>query len=265
MRARIETGGHQGLAAVAGARGLVATGGRGRLAPGQPPSGSAPRRARRRPAAAAAPPAQSTPRLAWVKYSAATEKVLPLRPIYDIQSGAVAFPRIASLKTAQAFRARLAALSLALPFDESLQSAPTSPLVPPNRGGRSDGRQPLVHPADGRVGRHARRTTQRVDHSALAALRPERRQADLGRRSRGGPRGRPGQPQPTGHPRGHGRRSRGPAPGAGRRAPRAVRRDRRSAGRAAAHALGPLLASLVARARRRALPTATRCSTAVSA
>ena len=62
----------------------------------------------------------------------------------------MAFPRIASLKTAQAFRARLAALSLALPFDESLQSAPTSPLSRPiEAGGLTAGNRWCILPMEG--------------------------------------------------------------------------------------------------------------------
>ena len=73
-----------------------------------------------------------------------------LRPIYDIQSGAVAFPRIASLKTAQAFRDRLAALDLALPFDEILQAAPASPLARPlERGGLRAGNRWCIQPMEG--------------------------------------------------------------------------------------------------------------------
>ena len=99
----------------------------------------------------------------------------------------MAFPRIASLKTAQAFRDRLSALNLTLPFDESLQSAPTSPLSRPlEAGGLMAGNRWCILPMEGWDGTLDGRP-ERVDHSALAALRTERREAHLGRRSRGGP------------------------------------------------------------------------------
>ena len=59
---------------------------------------------------------------------------------------------------------------------------------------------------------------------ALAPLRGERRQGDLGRRGRRRPPGRPGQPQPTGHQREDTSATWRAAQSAVRRAPRAVRR-----------------------------------------
>ena len=62
----------------------------------------------------------------------------------------MAFPRIASLKTAEAFQARLAALSLHLPFDPALQAAPDSPLAQPiTRGGLHAGNRWCVLPMEG--------------------------------------------------------------------------------------------------------------------
>src|SRR6516165_10172920 len=43
----------------------------------------------------------------------------------------MAFPRVSSLKTASAFRARLAALGVSLPLDEKLETGPDAPLGRP--------------------------------------------------------------------------------------------------------------------------------------
>src|SRR5262245_54908808 len=48
----------------------------------------------------------------------------------------VRYPRIASLKTASAFRAHLAESRIHLPFDETLDSSPTAPLAAPLTVGR---------------------------------------------------------------------------------------------------------------------------------
>jgi hypothetical protein len=80
----------------------------------------------------------------------------------------VAFPRIASLKTAQAFRDRLAALDIVLPFDEFLQSAPASPLSRPlEADGLRAGNRWCILPMEGWDGTLDGRP-RRVDHSALA-------------------------------------------------------------------------------------------------
>jgi DNA-binding GntR family transcriptional regulator len=57
----------------------------------------------------------------------------------------------------------------------------------------------LLHPADGRVGRHPRRRAERSHPQALAQLRRERRQVDMGRRSGGRPPRRTGQPESARH------------------------------------------------------------------
>ena len=65
--------------------------------------------------------------------------------------GGVSWPRVASLKTGEAFQAHLAEAGIALPFDEALRHP--SPLGEPfERGGLRVG-QPLLHPAHGGLGR----------------------------------------------------------------------------------------------------------------
>ncbi len=139
-------------------------------------AGLADHRGRR--AAGAAPRARSRRPSAYRQYSVATQgrKVLPLCGIYDIQSGAVAFPRIASLKTAQAFRDRLAALGIALPFDETLQSAPASPLARPlESGGLRAGNRWCILPMEGwdgtLDGRPSELTTRRWRHFGLSGAK----------------------------------------------------------------------------------------------
>jgi NADPH2 dehydrogenase len=62
----------------------------------------------------------------------------------------VSFPRIASLKTADALRARLQALGATLSFDEHLLQAPDSPLAQPiTAGGLSAGNRWCVLPMEG--------------------------------------------------------------------------------------------------------------------
>ena len=70
----------------------------------------------------------------------------------------------------------------------------------------------------------ARRRAERPDAPPLAALRPQRRQADLGRRGGRRPARRPRQPQPAGADAGDAAGDRRPARDAGRRASRALRR-----------------------------------------
>lgn len=70
--------------------------------------------------------------------------------LYDIESGAVAYPRIASLKTADAFQARLTALNVTLPFDAEVASAPISPLSRPiSRGRLRAGNRWCILPMEG--------------------------------------------------------------------------------------------------------------------
>jgi NADPH2 dehydrogenase len=62
----------------------------------------------------------------------------------------VAFPRIASLKSADAFLARLAELQLSLPFDRTVESGPSSPLAQPlARGGLRAGNRWCILPMEG--------------------------------------------------------------------------------------------------------------------
>ena len=88
----------------------------------------------------------------------------------------MAFPRIASLKTAQAFRDRLAALDIALPFDELLQSAPDSPLSRPlASGGMRAGNRWCILPMEGwdgtLDGRPSELTTRRWRHFGLSGAK----------------------------------------------------------------------------------------------
>jgi 2,4-dienoyl-CoA reductase-like NADH-dependent reductase (Old Yellow Enzyme family) len=62
----------------------------------------------------------------------------------------VAYPRIASLKTADAFLRRLGELDLALPFDRDLAAGPDSPLAQPiARGGITVGNRFCILPMEG--------------------------------------------------------------------------------------------------------------------
>jgi NADPH2 dehydrogenase len=88
----------------------------------------------------------------------------------------VAFPRIASLKTAQAFRDRLAALKLDLPFDEILQAAPASALARPlESGGLRAGNRWCILPMEGwdgtLDGRPTELTTRRWHHFGLSGAK----------------------------------------------------------------------------------------------
>ena len=88
----------------------------------------------------------------------------------------MAFPRIASLKTAQAFRDRLAALDIVLPFDESLQSAPASPLSRPlEADGLRAGNRWCILPMEGwdgtLDGRPSELTTRRWHHFGLSGAK----------------------------------------------------------------------------------------------
>lgn len=63
------------------------------------------------------------------------------------------FPRLTSLRTVAAFRARLAALGLNLPCDDEILTAGTSPLANPVRGltvnGKTIGNRWAIHPMEG--------------------------------------------------------------------------------------------------------------------
>ncbi len=60
------------------------------------------------------------------------------------------YPRVASLKTPDAFRARIAALGLELPCDDAILTAPDSPLAQPlEAGGIRIGNRWVIHPMEG--------------------------------------------------------------------------------------------------------------------
>ncbi len=96
-------------------------------------------------------------------------------------------PTIGQLKTVAAFRARLAELGVSLPVDETiLTTANGSPLAASCQvAGIAVGNRWCIQPMEGwdanRDG-----SPSRAHAAALAALRPQRGQADLGRRSGGG-------------------------------------------------------------------------------
>ena len=94
------------------------------------------------------------------------------------------FPRVAALKTADALRRHLTTNGITLEFDDTLTSPESSPLAAPLTVEGVHHRQPLLHPAHGRMGRNDRRPAERPDDPPLETFRLERRQADLGRRSR---------------------------------------------------------------------------------
>ena len=103
------------------------------------------------------------------------------------------FPRIASFKTPAALRDHLRALRpLARSRRRGGARADIAPGAAARDGGRQ-GRQPLRHPAHGRLGRDGRGRALGSDAAALAAFRHQRREVDLGRRSRRGPAGRSGE------------------------------------------------------------------------
>ena len=96
------------------------------------------------------------------------------------------YPKVAQLKDVAAFRVRLAELGLSLPVDDRvLSAAEGSPLAQPMTVGGLRGRQSLVHPSDGRLGRQPRRLAQPAHAAAVAEFRPQRGEADLGRRGGG--------------------------------------------------------------------------------
>ena len=150
--------------------------------------------------------------------------------------------KIAALKTAAQFLDHLARLDIHLPFDPQHRDRPPHPPGPAAQVDGFEHPQPLVRPAHGRLGRHARRPAQRADPPALAALWLERGRPGLGRRSRRGAPRWPRQPQPAGHPPGHTRRPVRPARRPGRGLPPGHRRQRQPGDRPAADPFGPFFA-----------------------
>ena len=107
------------------------------------------------------------------------------------------------------------------------------------RLGGGDGHpQPLHGAADGGVGRDDDGRADRPGAPALAAVRVVRGGSGVGRRGRGGPSRRPGQPQPTGDRGSHGAGGRRPAD---RAAHCGRRRRRATGGGAAAHPFGSMV------------------------
>ena len=177
------------------------------------------------------------------------------------------YPKIAQLKDVAALRERLAELGLDLPVDDHILSAAEgSPLAAPlTIGGFEVGNRWCIHPMEGwdanRDG-----SPSRAHAAPLAKLWPQRREADLGRRSGGGAARRPRESQSNA---GHRIQSRGLTAlldELHRRPPRSVRHARRPARRPATHPLRPLLQAGRSSPRwRRGSPTIIRCSSQSSA
>ena len=101
------------------------------------------------------------------------------------------YPRVASLKTAAAFRAHLERSRIPLAFDDELAAPAASPLAQPiDVDGVRVGNRFCILPMEGWDGT-ARRRADRPHAPALAQLRHQRREADLGRRSGRRPARRP--------------------------------------------------------------------------
>jgi 2,4-dienoyl-CoA reductase-like NADH-dependent reductase (Old Yellow Enzyme family) len=88
----------------------------------------------------------------------------------------VAFPRIASLKTPEAFRTRLDQLGVSLPFDDTLAAAPQSPLARPLAGaGLRAGNRWAILPMEGwdgtSDGRPSDLTRRRWSHFGLSGAK----------------------------------------------------------------------------------------------
>lgn len=88
----------------------------------------------------------------------------------------MAFPRIASLKTPEAFKARVAELGTSLPFDDTLATAPQSPLAQPlTRGGLRAGNRWAILPMEGwdgtTDGRPSDLTRRRWNHFGLSGAK----------------------------------------------------------------------------------------------
>ena len=93
------------------------------------------------------------------------------------------YPRVAALKTADAFARHLASSGIDLAFDRELAPGRASPLAAPfTFGDARIGNRFAILPMEGWDGT-TDGAAERSHAPALAALRPERRQAHLGRRS----------------------------------------------------------------------------------
>ena len=154
------------------------------------------------------------------------------------------YVRVAALKTAALFRSHLESSGIDLGFDDALVPPAESPFAQPFVDGPVRvGNRFCVLPMEGWDGTTDWRA-ERSDPPPLAALRRERRQAHLGRRSRRRAARRPRQSQPAPHVGAQRAVARLAPRRARHRAPRALRLERgqRPLSRPPAHALGPLLA-----------------------
>ena len=96
------------------------------------------------------------------------------------------YPKIAQLKTVEAFRARLAELGLELPVDDAVLTAAEGSPLASRCDWAADRRQSLVHSSDGGLGCESRWVAERAYAAPVAEFWPERGEADLGRRGGGG-------------------------------------------------------------------------------
>ena len=100
-------------------------------------------------------------------------------------SEAARYPRVAAMKTADAFAHHLAAERITLGFDRELAPAGASPLAQSFQiGDIRVGNRFCVLPMEGWDGTRRGRA-ERPHHSPLAEFWQERRQVDLGRRGGG--------------------------------------------------------------------------------
>ena len=173
------------------------------------------------------------------------------------------YPRVAQLRDVAAFRERLAELGQSLP-DRRRSPLRRSRLAArrTDQGRQFHRRQSLVHPSDGRLGRQSRRLALRAHAPPLAKLRPQRREAHLGRRSGRRPTRWPSQPQPNARHRRQSRRPRRTAARAANR-PSRIASARSTASSSACNSPTPAASAsrTTTPASSRASPTTIRCST----
>ena len=99
---------------------------------------------------------------------------------------AYGLPAHCQMQSVDDFRARCAALGLTIEAEDAIETAPASPLAQPiDVEGRRLGNRWVIHPMEGWDGEADGRVSELV-RPAVAELRAQRRQMDLGGRSDGG-------------------------------------------------------------------------------
>ena len=178
----------------------------------------------------------------------------------------MAFRRMASNKTVADLREQAVTLGIDLPVDDEVMAGPNSPLAQPyDRPSGPIGNRFAILPMEGWDGTEDGRPSD-LTRAPLAKLRPEWRQADLGRRGRRRQARWPGQPQSVDDEPQHAGRHRRASRGLGGRPRRKFRRLERPAGRPPAHPFGAVRPGRTPRAGpSRGSPIATRSSTGSSA